>query len=82
MLLVQTILYLEEEIFHVAVPTVSVATGDTFHKNWLKHFNMLLLIENNTTNRTIKYGPYLTPKEGSKIGWKTMLQHGLVMILI
>ena len=30
----------------------------------------VIAIKNDTTNRTIKYGPYLTPKEGEKIGWE------------
>ncbi len=36
----------------------------------VKALQYVIVVENNTTNRTIKYGPYLTPKEGSDIGWE------------
>lgn len=52
------------------VPNVSVGTGDTVSQELVKALQHVIVVENNTTNRTIKYGPYLTPKEGSDIGWE------------
>lgn len=52
------------------VPTVSVGTGETPSQELVKALQHVIVVENNTTNRTIKYGPYLTPKEGSDIGWE------------
>ena len=51
------------------VPNVSVASGDTVSQELVKALQHVIVVENNTTNRKIKYGPYLTPKEGSEIGW-------------
>lgn len=51
------------------VPNVSVAPGDTVSQELVKALQHVIVVENNTTNRKIKYGPYLTPKEGSEIGW-------------
>lgn len=30
----------------------------------------VIVVENTTTNRVVKYGPYLTPKEGKGIDWE------------
>ncbi len=30
----------------------------------------VIVVENTTTNRVVKYGPYLTPKEGKGIAWE------------
>lgn len=51
-------------------PTVSVGTGETPSQELVKALQHVIAVKNNTTNRTVKYGPYLTPKEGSKIGWE------------
>ncbi len=51
-------------------PKVSVGPGDTVSQELVKALQYVIAVENNTTKRTIKYGPYLTPKEGSKIGWE------------
>ncbi|NLN41968.1 MAG: prepilin-type N-terminal cleavage/methylation domain-containing protein [Clostridiales bacterium] len=50
-------------------PTVSVASGKDASQGLVEALQHVIVVENNTTNRTIKYGPYLTPKEGSDIGW-------------
>lgn len=51
------------------VPTVSVGPNETPSQELVKALQYVIAVENNTTNRIIKYGPYLTPKEGSDIGW-------------
>lgn len=51
-------------------PNVSVGPGDTVSQELVKALQHVIVVENNTTNRKIKYGPYLTPKEGSDIGWE------------
>jgi type IV pilus assembly protein PilA len=53
-----------------AAPAVSVASGEIPSQELVKALQYVIVVENNTTNRIIKYGPYLTPKEGSKIGWE------------
>jgi len=54
----------------VAGPTVSVASGEDVSRNLVEALQYVIVVKNNTTDRTVKYGPYLTPKEGSKIGWE------------
>lgn len=51
-------------------PTVSVASGEIPSQNLVEALQYVIVVQNNTTNRTIKYGPYLTPKEGSDIEWE------------
>ena len=51
-------------------PNVSVGTGDTVSQELVKALQYVIVVENDTTKRIIKYGPYLTPKEGSKIEWE------------
>jgi len=53
-----------------AGPTVSVASTEEASRNLVEALQYVIVVKNNTTNRTVKYGPYLTPKEGSKIGWE------------
>jgi type IV pilus assembly protein PilA len=50
-------------------PTLTVPGGEADSQNLVELLQHVIVVENNTTNRTIKYGPYLTPKEGSDIGW-------------
>lgn len=51
-------------------PDVSVDSGEDASQELVKALQYVIAVENNTTKRTIKYGPYLTPKEGSDIGWE------------
>lgn len=51
-------------------PNVSVESTEEASQNLVEALQYVIVVENNTTNRTIKYGPYLTPKEGSKIEWE------------
>ncbi|PQQ67819.1 type II secretion system protein [Acetivibrio saccincola] len=51
-------------------PNVSVGTGVTPPQELVKALQHVIVVENNTTKRTVKYGPYLTPKEGKDIGWE------------
>lgn len=53
-------------------PNVSIGSGQGQAESQqlviaLQH---VIVVKNNNTNRTVKYGPYLTPKEGSEIGWE------------
>jgi type IV pilus assembly protein PilA len=50
-------------------PSITVPGGEDVSQNLVEALQYVIVVENNTTNRTIKYGPYLTPKEGSDIGW-------------
>ena len=65
-----TVTFEEVDGSPAAAPAVSVGTGETPSQELVKALQHVIVVENNTTNRTIKYGPYLTPKEGSKIGWE------------
>ena len=51
-------------------PSINVPGGEADSQNLVEALQYVIVVENNTTNRTIKYGPYLTPKEGSEIGWE------------
>lgn len=51
-------------------PNVSVAPGQTESQELVKALQYVIVVENKNTNRTVKYGPYLTPKEGKEIAWE------------
>lgn len=51
-------------------PTVSVGSGPDVSKELVNALQHVIVVENKTTKRTVKYGPYLTPKEGKDIGWE------------
>ncbi len=51
-------------------PTVTVTSGKDASQNLVIALQYVIAVKNVKTNRTVKYGPYLTPKEGSKIEWK------------
>lgn len=51
-------------------PTISVPGGEADSQALVEALQHVIVIENTTTHRTIKYGPYLTPKEGDEIGWE------------
>ena len=39
-------------------------------QNLVNALQYVIVVENTTTNRVVKYGPYLTPKEGKGIDWE------------
>ncbi|HQD28409.1 MAG TPA: hypothetical protein PLR29_04100, partial [Acetivibrio saccincola] len=39
-------------------------------QNLVSALQHVIVVENTTTKRVVKYGPYLTPKEGKGIDWK------------
>lgn len=53
-------------------PNVSVGSGQgqTESQQLVIALQHVIVVKNNNTNRTVKYGPYLTPKEGSDIAWE------------
>lgn len=54
-------------------PNVSVGPDQGGQKNsqeLVKALQYVIVVQNNNTNRTVKYGPYLTPKEGKEIAWE------------
>lgn len=51
-------------------PSITVPGGEDVSQNLVEALQYVIVVENNTTNRIIKYGPYLTPKEGDDIGWE------------
>ena len=53
-----------------AAPAVTVTSGKDASQNLVIALQYVIAVKNVKTNRTVKYGPYLTPKEGSKIEWK------------
>ncbi|HOA81570.1 MAG TPA: type II secretion system protein [Defluviitaleaceae bacterium] len=50
--------------------TVGSAQGQKESQELVKALQHVIVVKNNNTNRTVKYGPYLTPKEGQGIDWK------------
>jgi type IV pilus assembly protein PilA len=65
-----TVSFEEVDGTQVTGPTVSVASGADVSQKLVEALQHVIVVENNTTNRIIKYGPYLTPKEGDEIGWE------------
>lgn len=51
-------------------PSITVPGGEDVSQNLVEALQYVIVIENTTTHRIIKYGPYLTPKEGDEIGWE------------
>ena len=51
-------------------PTVSVGSSPDVSQELVNALQHVIVVKNNKTNRTVKYGPYLTPKEGQEIDWK------------
>ena len=52
-----------------AGPTVSVASGKDASQGLVEALQYVIVVEHDKTKRTVKYGPYLTPKEGKAIAW-------------
>ena len=50
-------------------PSITVPGGEDVSQNLVEALQYVIVIENTTTHRTVKYGPYLTPKEGEAIVW-------------
>ena len=53
----------EEADGHCYCSKFTIPGGEAIHKIWL-NTSICYCYRKYTTNRTIKYGPYLTPKEG------------------
>lgn len=51
-------------------PTFGSGQGQTESQNLVIALQHVIVVENTNTNRTVKYGPYLTPKEGKAIAWE------------
>ena len=65
-----TVSYEEADGTTVTGPTVSVGSDAKNSQNLVEALQHVIVVKNNKTNRTVKYGPYLTPKEGQEIDWK------------
>lgn len=65
-----TVSFEEADGTTATAPSITVPGGEAESQNLVEALQYVIVIKNNTTNRTIKYGPYLTPKEGEKIGWE------------
>ena len=44
--------------------------NDDASKDLVSALQYVIVVENTSTNRVVKYGPYLTPKEGKGIAWE------------
>src|SRR5690606_34051191 len=51
-------------------PNVKVGSGPDVSQELVNALQHVIVVKNNKTNRTVKYGPYLTPKEGKAIAWE------------
>ena len=65
-----TVSYEEADGSAAAGPTVSVASTEAASRNLVEALQYVIVVEHDKTKRTVKYGPYLTPKEGKNIGWE------------
>jgi|GEM_PF-376748 len=46
------------------------ASNDQASQDLVSALQYVIVVENTTTNRVVKYGPYLIPKEGKGIDWE------------
>jgi type IV pilus assembly protein PilA len=65
-----TVSFEEADGTTATAPSITVPGGEDVSQNLVEALQYVIAIKNDTTKRTVKYGPYLTPKEGSDIGWE------------
>lgn len=65
-----TVSFEEADGTAATAPSFAVpGTADADSQGLVEALQHVIVIENDTTKRKVKYGPYLTPKEGDEIDW-------------